>query len=76
MTYEEHNRKWMRAKDLVSKHNEKLIKEWRAMERPFWKFWLPKPPSFEEQREIILQNWRDFEKLPMPNLMDYYPIHL
>jgi hypothetical protein len=71
-TYEEHLAKWNHAKELVKKHNEQLIAQWRSI--PWWKFW--EKPSFEEQRDIILENWRKFERLPRPRIMDYYPINL
>ena len=75
-TYKEHNEKWNRARQLVHDHNEKLIKEWRAMEKPWWDFWSPRPPSFEKQRSIILENWNRFRRLPTPRLADYYPIKI
>ena len=68
--YEEHYEKWEKARKLVSLHNKKLIKKWESI--PWWKFW--DKPSFEEQRQIILDNWHRFEMLPKPRLMDYYPI--
>jgi len=70
MTYEQHLKKWNKAKELVSKHNETLIKEWRSI--PWWKFWAK--PTFEEQRQIILDNWSKFNRLPKPRLMDYFPM--
>lgn len=69
-TYEEHYQKWQHARELVRKHNEKLIEEWNSI--PWWKFW--EKPSFEEKRQIILDNWREFNRLPKPRLMDYYPL--
>lgn len=38
--------------------NEALIKKWHSV--PWWKFWLR--PSFEEQRDIILRNWREVNR--------------
>src|SRR3990167_3990821 len=60
-TYEEHLKKWNRARNLVKKHNDKLISKWRST--PWWKFW--DRPSFEEQKLIIISNWKDFEILPV-----------
>lgn len=68
-TYEEHNKKWNSASELISSHNRELIKHWDSI--PWWKFWVEKP-SFEERREIIINNWRRFERLPIPRLMDYF----
>jgi 16S rRNA G527 N7-methylase RsmG len=68
-TYEEHLKKWNHARELVKKHNDKLIWEWDSI--PWWKFWIKKL-SFEEKREIILDNWSRFNRLPIPHLMDYF----
>jgi len=69
-TYEEHLKKWNRARNLVKKHNDKLISKWRST--PWWKFW--DRPSFEEQKLIIISNWKEFERLPVPRLSDYFPM--
>lgn len=72
MTYKEHYKKWRQAQELVFKHNEELIREWRSI--PWYKFW--QRPSFEEQRRIILENWAEFDKLPQPRLSDYFTLHI
>lgn len=54
---EEHKRFNMQ-REMTFKKNQLLIKQWRSV--PWWKFW-QKPPSFEEQRAIILSNWGMFE---------------
>ncbi len=45
-------------REMILKKNDLLIKKWRSI--PWWKFW-QKPPSFEEQRAIILSNWGMFK---------------
>ena len=58
-TYQERWREWNEAREQVSKHNEGLIKKWRSI--PWWQFW--KKPSFEQQRQIIVDNWERFKNL-------------
>lgn len=65
--YWEHDRKWERARKLVKKYNEELIKEWNSI--PWWKFWIKKP-SHDERVSIILDNWSKFNCLPRPRLYE------
>lgn len=73
MTYEEHYKKWTEASDLVKEYNSQLIREWDSI--PWWKFWVKKP-SFEEKRQIILDNWSKFGSLSKPRISDYFPLDL
>lgn len=70
--YKKHLAKWNKARELVRKYNEDLISYWRSI--PWYRFW--ERLSFEEQRQIVLDNWRRFEQLPAPRLEDYFPIKL
>lgn len=72
MTYKEHLNKWNKARELVKNHNETLIQKWKSI--PWYRFW--ERPSFEEQRRIIMNNWSEFDKLPIPHMMDYFQIKL
>jgi len=71
--YKIHLEKWEHARELVAKHNQDLIREWDSI--PWYKFWVKKP-SLEEKRQIIMDNWNRFNRLPKPILMDYFPINL
>ncbi len=71
--YEKHLAEWNRSRKLVREYNEKLISEWWSI--PWWKFWVYKP-SFEEQRQIVIDNWTKFNCLPKPRLADYFPINI
>ena len=41
-------------RERIRKGNEELIAYWKSI--PWWKFW--ERPSFEEQRKIIMDNFR------------------
>lgn len=56
--------KWDRERELVRKHNDELIEKWWST--PWWKSW--DKPSSEEQKTIILDNWKKFGQLPIPRL--------
>lgn len=47
----------MRSKEIneAYKRNEALIAHWKSI--PWWKFWIKKP-SFEEQKRIVVNNYR------------------
>lgn len=62
--YPKENKAWHKFRDSIRAENERLIKEWDTI--PWWQFW--KRPSFEEQRQIIIDNWHKVERYPIPRL--------
>ncbi|MHB9161695.1 MAG: hypothetical protein ACYC6W_12540 [Nitrosotalea sp.] len=50
--------RWQERRVAIRKENSHLIEMWRSI--PWWQFW--KRPSFEEQRDIIIGNWKSLEK--------------
>lgn len=71
--YEVHLRRWNRAREQVLSYNRELVAYWHSI--PWWKFWIKKP-YFEEQRMIILDNWSQFNRLPVPKLAHYFPLKI
>ena len=49
------HKKWAQKRDSIREKNEALIEYWRNI--PWYLWW--KKLSFEEQRSIILENWRE-----------------
>ena len=68
--YEKHLAKWNKSRKLLSSYNSRLIRQWESI--PWYRFW--EIPSFEKRRQIILDNWAEFNKLPTPKLADYFPL--
>ncbi len=55
MNYLEEHKKWEKKRDYIFEENQKLIRKWRSI--PWWKFWV-KRLTFEEERDIIINNWK------------------
>ncbi len=47
------HRRWAKKHQEIKELNDSLIAKWRSI--PWWKFW--EKPSFEKQRQIIIDNW-------------------
>ena len=56
----EQDKKWEKKKNQISRKNADLIEKWRKEKRPWWKFW-DRGLSFEEQRSIIMSNWKELD---------------
>lgn len=69
--YKKHLALWNKAREKTRDKNMEIINYYRSI--PWWKFWIKKP-SFEEQRSMLLDNWRAFNDLPYPQLADYFPL--